>query len=524
MCSDSSLEQAADAGGSASDQLAMMELVYEITRRFAGLLDLSQVLAEVLSLTVDTLGADQGSIFLVDGNDKISQHILARHNLPAKESAQIVSTVLDKGLAGWTMRHRQVTLVKDTLHDSRWYHLPDDDLGTRCAIAVPLLYRGKINGLLTLTHSQAHFFSQEHLNLATAIGVQAAVAVENASLFTRVRDERAVLHALINGVQNPIIVTDAQNRIRFINPAASVLDETLSQAVGRSVETAIPSDKLNLLFHQLHNSGQPQNDEVPWPDGRTFDATLARVPNVGSVAVLHDVTHFKELDRMKSEFVASASHDLKAPLSVIYGYVELLQDILPDLDGLAAKCLEEITGSATRMQNLIITLLDLAQIEAGLDQAVVPCQLSEIILDVLRDYRSRAEEKKIELSTQVPVELPTIAGHPVRLSQAVSNLVGNALKYTPPGGQVTISAQADDQKIIVQVGDTGPGIPPARQAGLFGKFYKVGAKATRAQEGHGLGLAIVKSVVEAHKGRVWVESTLGHGSTFAFSLPQAEDP
>lgn len=521
MCSDFSLQQTSSGG--TSDQLAMMELVYEITRRFAGLLDLNEVLAEVLSLTVDTLGADQGSIFLLNQDQQVSHHILARHNLPPEESAYAVSTVLDKGLAGWALRQRQAALVEDTLADPRWYHLPDDELSTRSAIAVPLLYRGRINGLLTLTHSEPCLFTPQHLELAAAIGVQAATAVENARLFTRVRDERAVLQALINGVQDPIVVTDAKSQVRYINPAASALDERLSQAVGQSVEAVLPSDKLSRLFRQLLASGQSQNDEIPWPDGRTFDVTLAQVPDVGSIAVLHDVTHFKELDRMKSEFVASASHDLKAPLSVIYGYVELLQDILPELDELATKCLDEITGSATRMQTLIITLLDLAQIEAGLDKAAVPCEMSEIIPDVLRGYHLQAGEKGITLSVRLATDLPTISGHPVRLGQAVSNLVGNALKYTPPGGQVTISAQASGQKIVVQVSDTGPGIPPAKQAGLFGKFYKVGAKATRDQEGHGLGLAIVKSVVEAHGGRVWVESTLGAGSTFAFSLPLAKD-
>jgi two-component system phosphate regulon sensor histidine kinase PhoR len=510
-----SLQQAPGA----SNQMAMMELVYEITRRFAGLLDLNQVLAEVLSLTVDTLGADQGSIFLLDQEQQVSHHILARRNLPANESAQVVSTVLDKGLAGWAVRQRQTALVQDTKSDPRWYHLPGDKLNTRSALAVPLIYRGQLNGLLTLTHGEPDFFDQEHLELGTALAVQAATAVENARLFTRVRDERAVLQALINGVQDPIIVTDAQNQVRFINPAASALDEVLDQAVGQAVESAIPSDKLQRLFRQLHASGQSQHDEISWHDGRTFDATLAHIPEVGSVAVLHDVTHFKELDRLKSEFVASASHDLKAPLSVIYGYVELLEDNLPNLDGLAAKCLKEITGSAARMQTLIVTLLDLAQIEAGLDQAAQPCEIAYIVLDALSEHNLQAEEKEIKLQARIADDLPEIIGQPVRLGQAVSNLVGNALKYTPPKGQVTVSVHADELNVVIQVNDSGPGIPLAKQAGLFGKFYKVGARETRTQEGHGLGLAIVKSVVEAHKGRVWVESAVGEGSTFAFSLP-----
>ncbi len=508
-----------DNVASVDQRLAMMELVFEATRRFASLLDLNAVLAKVLSLMVDTLGADRGSIFLFDAEGQVSQHILARRNLPPAESAQIVSTVLDKGLAGWVVRHQQPALVEDTLTDERWHHLPGDQWSTRSAIAVPLLHRGQLNGLLTLMHSQPGAFTPPHLELATAIAAQAATAVENARLFTRVRDERAVLEALINGVQQPIIVTDAQNRVRYVNPAAEALDPRMEQAVGQTVEAVVPSDKLNALFRQLLASGQPQRDEIPWPDGRTFDANLVRIPDVGAVAVLHDVTHFKELDRLKSEFVATVSHDLKSPLTVIYGYAELLQDALPDPNPLTVKGLEEIKASTTRMKQLITTLLDLAQIESGLDKAKEPCQLSEIIAQVVHEYAMPAADKELDLQVNVPDDLPTLIGHPVRLAQAVSNLVSNAIKYTPAGGQVSVSAQVQGNKLVVQVQDTGPGIPPAKQSGLFGKFYRVGSSETLAQEGHGLGLAIVKSVVEAHGGRVWVESKVGEGSTFAFALP-----
>lgn len=519
---DSPLEQ--DGGSSVADRLAMMELVFEITRRFAVSLDLSEVLSEVLSLTVDTVGADRGSIFVFDAEQKVIRHILARRNLPAEKSAQVVAAVLDKGLAGWVVRNRRAALVEDTQTDSRWHHLPGDELTTRSAVVVPLLHRGQINGLLTLMHSQPRIFGGAHLRLATAIAGQAATAVENARLFTHVRDERAVLEALIGGVQEPIVVTDAQNRVRYTNPAAGALDEQLGQAIGRPVETVIPADKLNDMFRQLLASGRTQRDEISWPDGRTFDANLVLVPGVGSVAVLHDVTHFKELDRIKSEFVATVSHDLKSPLTVIYGYAELLEEALPELGQLATKGLGEIKASATRMKNLVTTLLDLAQIEAGLDLAAQPCRMSRIICDALAGYRLQAEEKQVSLNVSVADDLPDIMGHPVRLGQVIANLVGNAIKYTPPGGQVAVLARTSNHKLVVQVSDSGPGIPPARQIGLFGKFYKVGAQETVAQEGHGLGLAIVKSVVESHQGRVWVESKVGEGSTFAFSLPTIQKP
>lgn len=504
-----------------NDQLAMMELVFQITRRFASSLDLNVLLGQVLSLMVDSLTAERGTIFVFDQEGKVIRHILSRRNLPPEESEQVVSTVLDRGLAGWVMRNRRAALVQDTKDDPRWHHLAGDESITRSAIAVPLLHRGKLNGLLTLVHPEAFAFTREHLDLASAIAGQAATAIENARLFTHVREERAVLEALINGVQEPIIVTDTLNRIRYANSAAAALDPTLKDAVGQPVESVLHSDKLNAMFRAMRTSGQPQGDQLTWPDGRSFDVNMVLLPDVGSVAVMHDVTHFRELDRMKSEFVATVSHDLKAPLTVIYGYVELLQQALPDLDDFARTSLEEIQASAARMRDLITTLLDLAQIEAGFDRVQQACSIRAIILDALQLHRLTAEDKDITLQVEVPDSLPTVQGHPVRLGQAVNNLLVNALKYTPPQGRVTVSAQADDDQITVRVADTGPGIPVAKQTGLFSKFYRLDVRGTDEEEGHGLGLAIVRSVVEAHGGRVWVDSAEGEGSTFGFSLPIA---
>jgi two-component system NtrC family sensor kinase len=386
-------------------------------------------------------------------------------------------------------------------------------------MAVPLLHRSKLNGLLTFAHPEPFAFTHEHMDLASAIAGQAATAIENARLFTHVRDERAVLEALINGVQEPIIVTDTLNRIRYANSAAAALNPALKDAVGQPVEAVLRSDKLNAMFRAMRTSGQPQRDQLTWPDERSFDVNMVLVPDVGSVAVMHDVTHFRELDRMKSEFVATVSHDLKAPLTVIYGYVELLQQALPDLGDFARTSLQEIQASAARMRDLITTLLDLAQIEAGFDQVQQTCSVRSIILDALQLHRLTANDKNITLQVDVPESLPTVQGHPVRLGQAVNNLLVNALKYTPPAGRVTVSARAGDDQITVRVADTGPGIPIAKQAGLFSKFYRLDVRGADEEEGHGLGLAIVRSVVEAHGGRVWVDSTAGEGSTFGFALP-----
>lgn len=491
----------------------------ETARRFARSLDLNVVLSEVLSLTVGSLGADRGSIFLFDQSQRVTRHILARRNLPVEESEKIVSAVLDYGLAGWAARERTLAVVEDTLTDPRWHFFPDEASSTRSAVAIPLLHSGVLNGVMTVEKNDPGAFAQRQIDLISTIAGQSAAAVENARLFTRVRDERALLQALVNGVQQPIIVTDTYNRIRYSNVAAQRLFPKVGNTAGQLAAPDIVSRRLAGMFRRLLRTGRPQREQLELVDGNTYDAYLELVPGAGAVAVLHDVTAFKEVDRAKSEFIASVSHDLKSPLTVISGYVDLLKDNVSSTNRLAMQSLGEISSSVVRMKDLITALLDLAQIESGLVQAREPVHLSKTIDDVVSEFRLPAEEKKVDLHREAPDDLPMVSGDPVRLRQAIANLVGNAVKFTPRGGSVVVSAHVEEGYLVVQVSDSGPGIAIDMQVGLFGKFYRVAVPDTNAAEGHGLGLAIVKSVVEAHDGRVWVQSAAGQGSVFGFEIP-----
>jgi signal transduction histidine kinase len=169
------------------------------------------------------------------------------------------------------------------------------------------------------------------------------------------------------------------------------------------------------------------------------------------------------------------------------------------------------------MEVLIDSVLDISQIEMGLGAEFQAVDFSQVVREALDDLQTPANDKNIALTLDVASALPTVRGVPVRIGQAVTNLVDNALKFTPPGGRVDVRLGVEGGEVVLRVSDTGPGIPPAAQSKLFQKFSRVGQH--RASEGHGLGLSIVKSVAEAHGARVWVESQVGVGSTFALALP-----
>jgi signal transduction histidine kinase len=175
----------------------------------------------------------------------------------------------------------------------------------------------------------------------------------------------------------------------------------------------------------------------------------------------------------------------------------------------------------TKTATLVRSLLDLGRVEAGVGMEMEPCQLVTVVNEALVGLEERAKAKEIALQITLPQALPLVMGNPIRLGQVVTNFVTNAIKFTPGGGTVTISARETEGEVAIEVKDTGIGIALEDQAQIFDKFYRVKSAQVSRIEGTGLGLAIVKSIVEGHGGRVWVESELGQGSTFGFALPIA---
>jgi two-component system phosphate regulon sensor histidine kinase PhoR len=240
------------------------------------------------------------------------------------------------------------------------------------------------------------------------------------------------------------------------------------------------------------------------------------------VLVLHDISELRRLERVRRDFVANVSHEFKTPLTAIQGFAETLLGGALEEPQNSRRFLGIIRDHAARLARLTDDLLELSQAEAGrLELEMQPLSVSGLIEACLDTTRLKGREKNLTLAADCPSDLPLVRGDQARLREALQNLLDNAVQYTPPGGRVTVRAARVDGQVSIAVTDTGIGIPQADQERIFERFYRVDAARSREVGGTGLGLSIAKHLVEAHGGRIRVESEVGRGSTFTLLLPAA---
>jgi two-component system, OmpR family, phosphate regulon sensor histidine kinase PhoR len=341
----------------------------------------------------------------------------------------------------------------------------------------------------------------------------------------------AILRSMVEGVA----VIDAQERIVFCNRAFSEIWNLDATAVeGRPVIEAVRNSDLLSLIRRALQGEEGLRSEIAMGivQQRSFSVTatpvlalggaLAGDKPSGAVLVLHDVSELRRLERIRHDFVANVSHEFKTPLTAIQGFAEtLLSGALED-PGNNRRFLEIIRDHATRLAVLTDDLLKLARIEAGkLEVQFGPVQLSDVIERCVETSQLNATRKRITLEVDTTTHIPLVHGDASLLRDVLQNLLDNAVQYTHEGGRVRVSAHADTREAIVSVDDTGIGIPLADQERIFERFYRVDAARSREAGGTGLGLSIAKHIVEAHGGRLWVESEIGHGSKFSFSVSLA---
>jgi two-component system phosphate regulon sensor histidine kinase PhoR len=356
----------------------------------------------------------------------------------------------------------------------------------------------------------------------------------------------AILRSMVEGVG----VIDAQERFVFSNRAFSeILSLDTSAIEGRPVIEAVRnSDLLGLIRRALRGEEGVRGDiTMGIIQQRSFSVTAAPVyvaeasqpggsPGIsageapatpeatpsGAVVVLHDLTELRRLERVRQDFVANVSHEFKTPLTAIQGFAEtLLAGALDDPKN-NRRFLEIIRDHAARLARLTDDLLKLARIEAGkLEIEFSPVNIIQLIERCAETTLLKASQKQIALEIDLPPGLPAVRGDASLLRDVLQNLLDNAIQYTPPGGRIRVNAAAGAREAVITVADTGIGIPLADQERIFERFYRVDAARSREAGGTGLGLSIAKHIVEAHGGRIWVESEVGVGSKFSFSIPLA---
>ena len=490
-------------------RLKEFETLALIGRTVTALLEIDTVLTTVVEEAVKLTGAEEGSLLLLD-EDSGELYMRASQNFD-EDFANTFRLHVRDSLAGQVMATGEPVLL-----DERSPQKIKTAYLVHSLIYVPLQVRGKTIGILGVDNRKAgRVLCQEDVMVMMAMADYAAIAIENAQLYNKTEAERSKLETILTQTENGVIVVDNENRLLLINHAAKEFFDVRGDYIGRSIVEAFDEP---LLLELLRLPGSsPRREEITLANGQVLSLHRTPIRGVGQSILIDDITHLKELDRIKTEFVTTVSHDLRSPLTAILGYIELIDKVGP-LTEQQREFVRRAQLSVTQISGLVSDLLDLGRIEAGLDTRKEETLISVLARYALQGLASMAKEKKITLQVELQERLPLIYGDPVRIRQVIANLLENALKYTPSGGRVLLKAHEEDDQIIMSVSDTGPGIPPGDLPYLFDKFFRASNVPEEAR-GTGLGLSIVKSIVEQHNGRIWAESELGKGATFTVVLP-----
>ncbi len=371
---------------------------------------------------------------------------------------------------------------------------------------------------------------REHAGLAAAFN---AMSGRLAATFAQLAHDREQLRAILSGMVEGVVAIDPDQRVVFANERAGVLLEfDPAAAVGRRLWEVARQRGFQEIVGKGLDGPDAHRAELDWkgPVGRSLTVYVSRLPGpgaAGAVVVVHDTTELRRLERLRQDFVANVSHELKTPLAVISSTVEALQDGAADDPAARDAFLARVGDEAARLLALIQDLLSLARIEsAALELDPEPVPLDRAIGACLERQAPRAEAKTLTLVEKPPADAPAgvaALADAGALRQVLDNLVDNAIKYTPDGGRVTVRWAATAGQVSFEVQDTGIGISDADQLRIFERFYRADKARSRDAGGTGLGLAIVKHLVQAMRGTVRVSSRLGAGTTFRVALPRADD-
>ena len=349
---------------------------------------------------------------------------------------------------------------------------------------------------------------------------------------------RRLREAILASMGDAVIVVDGENRILFLNPAAGkLLGKSAKEIVGDDLRKHLPAKEMGKsgvkVILGIRQDKSAKDNVYQTQQGEAGDLVMS--VNVtplqsddgklsGTVRSLHDVTELAKISQLKSEYVSTVSHEMRTPLTSIKAYLDLLlEGEAGEFNEMQLEALKIMEGSTNRIIDMVNNFLDLARIEEGIisfDKR--PFVLDSAISEAIEALRSQFDEKNIRLKLNLPGRPSWVSGDRARILQVLTNLLGNAYKYTTEGCEVSLSVARDDQKIRVDVADTGIGIAEEDQPKIFTKFFRASNNELAGHvTGSGLGLAISKSIVEIHGGEIWFHSSLGQGTTFSFTLPRA---
>ncbi len=525
-----------------------------------GITEYEDTLKRLVQRVAMILQAEKCSILI---NDKESGDLVAR--APAfgitDSDLAILRVKLGEGVAGEVFRTEQPAILHDAVADPRTLKQVVGALGIRNGVAVPLvverrddndrvLDRVPIGVLFVFNKRYSGEFTDEDVRLLERLARNAAAVIANAQMFRELVEEKEKLVHTIESLYAGLLLIGSSDRVMQMNARARQIFNVSSDPVGHPYAEVIRHDKaVEVLARMLAAAPQaePSADdedtkaaeeisvsEPETEEERIFQMHSAQVKGedarlIGTAIILNDITDIRNLERMKTEFVAIAAHELRTPMTPIKGFISMLaQD---DDDSFTTEERQEyyqiIEQNVDRLGRLINDLLNVTRIERGVAlqlfwEDVDLRSLTESVFEVQRGM-TNTDKHQLEIRCDTP-ELMAKVGRD-QIEQIMQNLVSNAIKYSPDGGVITAIMSQDDESDTVQIGvkDCGTGIPESGRAKLFKPYRRIHNPQTASVKGTGIGLFLVKSLVEAHHGTIWVESELGKGSTFWFRIPRRPD-
>jgi two-component system NtrC family sensor kinase len=496
--------------GSLRRQVDELEHLAKVGQVVTGLLDLDVVLTKVVQAAVDVTGADEGSLLLLDEETgtlvmraakNFNEDFVRTFRVTASDS--LINQVIETG--------------EPVLIDSDTPYKITTGLLVKSVIYVPLKISGEVFGVLGVDNRMTSAkLTERHVSLLAMMADYASVAIENAKLYTSTMQERSKLEQILTQIKDGVLVYSPENRIILANTVArKALDLGDDDLTDVHLDDLI-SD-LEMASMLMGHDPLPDVIEIDGKDKRVYHMKVLDIEGVGSVATFHDISYLKELDRMKTEFVSTVSHDLRSPLTAIMGYVSLIKRV-GDVNVRQDEFIAKVEDSVRSITYLIDNILNLGRLEIGGFGEAELVDMNRLMRVSIDQFEEQIAEREQQVIEKIDPGLPPVVGYPIQLRQMMDNLIGNAVKFTQEKGCITVEAKHEKEQLIIRVSDDGPGIPWEEHTKIFEKFYR--AKGTVGKvDGTGLGLAITKSVVNNHRGRIWVNSEPGQGATFIIVLP-----
>ncbi|MBN2550001.1 MAG: GAF domain-containing protein [Anaerolineales bacterium] len=505
------------------------DYLLEILRAITQELNLDKVLARILNISIEMLAGQAGLMALREKPG--GWRIAVSQGIPPaflRQLEPLLAEIPERGERDQDELHEINRLLQGLTRAA--------SLGLLSGVVLPLIARRQVIGVIFIFRNYLGGFSSNDTALLQSFADQAAIAVYNAQLYTQISYQERRVAAMLDAVAEGILILDADHIIEHCNPPmARMLGIPLEQIrgqphhqlihfsgqkEGQSLEQAEAGGWPLLPNATLYVEGDLERPGRPaLPVGITYSPLLSadgKLLNV--IALVRDITRYREAEELKSTFISVISHELKTPVALIKGYVSTLrrEDASWDRE-IVQDSLAVIEEEADRLTELIENLLDASRLQAGaLSINLSDVDLRNLAQRIAERFRTQTSDHTIRVD--MPVNFPIILGDEDRLAQVISNLLSNAIKYSPEGGEIEISGQIFPGHVVLCVSDQGPGIAVGDIPHVFDRFYRA-SESSRKTKGAGLGLYLARAVVEAHGGRIWVDSNSGSGARVCFSLP-----